>query len=118
FDERTFWFYLTLKSGEQRVEVALPEDFSREGLRRALSAGLKRFATGFTRTVALHTPKNQPPMPQYGMGGLGPQFAILQELLAREHAVINADLISGRVPDATDLLLVVAPDAVDEKQLF
>lgn len=118
FDERTFWFYLTLKSGEQRVEVALPEDFSRESLLRALSAGLKRFAGGFTRTVALHTPKNQPPMPQYGMPDRGPQFTILQELLAREHGVVSADLAGGRVPDETDLLLVVAPDAVDEKQLF
>ncbi len=118
FDERTFWFYLTLRSGEQQVEVALPEDFSRESLLRALSAGLKRFATGFTRTVTLHTPKNQPPMPQLGMSGGGPQFEILQDILSGEHGVIGADLTSGRVSDDTDLLLVVAPDSLDEKQLF
>lgn len=118
FDERTFWFYMTLKSGEQHVEVSLPEDFSRESLLRAFSAGLKRFATGFTRTVALHTPKNQPPMPQFGMPGGGPQFEILQEILSAEHGVISADLTSGRVPDETDLLLVVAPESLDEKQLF
>ncbi len=118
FDDRTFWFYMTLKSGDQVVEVALPEDLSKEGLLRSLSAGLKRFATGFTKTVAFNTPKTVEPMSQYGMGGRGPQFEILRELLTKEHGVITTDLANGRVPDDTDLLLVVAPEAVDEKQLF
>ena len=118
FDDRSFWFYLTLKSGEQLVEVPLPEDLSQEGLMRSLSAGLKRFALGFTRTVALQTPKTMPPMPQYGIPGGGAQFEILREVLGKEHGVVNADLAKGRVPDDTDLLMVVAPESVDEKQLF
>jgi ABC-2 type transport system permease protein len=118
FDNQTFWFYMTLKSGEQVVEVPLPEDLTKESLRRSLSAGIKRFATGFTKTVALTTPKATPPMPQFGMQGGGPQFEILHELLAKDHGVISADLTSGRVPDETDLLMVVAPESIDEKQLF
>ncbi len=118
FDEHTFWFYLTLQSGDQRAEVPLPEDLSRENLMRSLAAGLKRFATGFTKTVALDTPKTTPPMPQYGIPGRGPQFEMLQELLAKEHGVVNTDLANGRVPDDTDLLMVVAPESVDQKQLF
>jgi ABC-2 type transport system permease protein len=118
FDDRTFWFYMTLKSGEQVIEVSIPEDLTKESLIRSLSAGLKRFATGFTKTVALTTPKATPPMPQFGMQGGGPQFDILHELLAKEHGVISADLTSGRVPDETDLLMVVAPESIDEKQLF
>lgn len=118
FDDRTFWFYMTLQSGEQVVEVSLPEDLTREGLMRSIASGLKRFATGFTKTVALHTPKTMPPMPQYGMPGRGPQFEILREVLAKEHGVVAADLTNGRVPEGTDILLVVAPEAVDQKQLF
>ncbi len=118
FDQQPFWFYMTLKSGEQMVEVALPEDLSKESLMRSLSAGLKRFAVGFTKTVALDTPKSMPPMPQYGMPGRGPQFEILHQLLGKEHGVVNADLEKGRVPDETDLLMVVAPESVDKKQLF
>ncbi len=118
FDDRTFWFYMTLQSGDQVVEVSLPEDLGKESLMRSLAAGMKRFATGFTKTVALNTPKAMPPMPQYGMPGTGPQFEFLRESLAKEHGVINADLTNGRVPDDTDLLMVVAPEAVDDKQLF
>ena len=118
FDNRTFWFYMTLQSGDQIVEVSLPEDLGKDSLMRSLAAGLKRFATGFTKTVALNTPKTMPPMPQYGMPGRGPQFEFLRESLAKEHGVVKADLANGRVPDDADILMVVAPEAVDDKQLF
>jgi ABC-2 type transport system permease protein len=118
FDNQNFWFYMTLKSGEQVVEVPLPEDLSKESLMRSLATGLKRFATGFTKTVALDTPKTTPPMPQYGIPGKGPQFEFLRQSLAKDHGVINADLTKGQVSDNTDLLMVVAPESVDKKQLF
>ncbi len=118
FADNTFWFYLTLKSGERVEEVVLPEDLSREGLLRSVSGGLKRFAAAFTKTVALNTPRTTPPMPQYGMPGRGPQFEMLREMLSREHTVIDADLSNGRVPDDADILMVTAPESLDEKQLF
>ena len=118
FDQRTFWYYMTLKSGEQVAEVALPDDFTKESLERSFSAALKKFATGFTKTVALQTPTTLPSMPQFGMPGSGSQFEILREFLAKERGIVNADLADGRVPDATDLLIVVAPESLDQKQLF
>ncbi len=118
FDQRTFWYYMTLTSGKQVVEIPLPEDLQKESLKRAIDAGLKRFAAGFTKTVALHTPKAMPPMPQYGMPGQGMQFEVLREFLGKEHGISPADLTNGRVPDDADLLTVVAPEAVSEKQLF
>ncbi len=118
FDAQTFWFYMTMQSGDQRVEVPLPEDLTKESMMRSLSAALKRFATGFTKTVALQMPKTTPPMPQYGIPGRGPQFEILHELLSKEHGVSATDLENGRVPDDADLLMVVAPESVDQKQLF
>lgn len=118
FSDQTFWFYLTLKSGDRVVEIALPEDLAKESLLRSMSASLKRFGVGFTKTVALQTPKATPPMPQYGMRGRGPQFELLKTLLSKEHSVVNDELLNGRVPDETDLLMVVAPEEIDEKQLF
>lgn len=119
FDDRTFWYYMTLASGEQVVEIPLPEDLSKEGLKRSLEAGLKRFSATFTKTVALFTPQATPPMPQYAMmGPQGPQFNLLRELLGKEHSVSAADLESGRVSEQADILVVVAPEALSEKQLF
>ena len=92
FDQRTFWFYLTLASGDQVLEIPLPQDLQKESLKRSLEAGLKRFATGFTKTVALYTSPFTPPMPQYGMPGQGMSFSWLEEILSEEHNVINTDL--------------------------
>lgn len=118
FDERPFWYYMTLASGEQVVEIPLPEDLAKESLKRSIDAGMKRFAAGFTKTVALNVPNSAPPMPQFGMPGEGMQFEILQEVLNKEHTVTPADLVNGRVPDEADLLMVIAPEALSEKQLF
>lgn len=119
FDERTFWYYMTLASGEQVVEIPLPEDLSKSGLQRSIDAGLKRFSSGFTKTVALSTPISTPPMPQYGMmGQQGLQFNLLREILSKEHSVTVVDLENGRVSEQADILVVVAPESLSEKQLF
>lgn len=117
-DQRSFWYYMTLTSGDQVVEIPVPEDLAKESLKRAIEAGLKRFAAGFSKTVALQTPKVMPPMPQYGMPGKGMPFEQLKDVLTKEHQVTPTDLTTGQVPAEADLLMVVAPEAVNEKQLF
>jgi ABC-2 type transport system permease protein len=49
-----------LEHGEQAVPVPLPESLDRAGLERAIEAGIKRFAPGVLRTVALFTPSPAP----------------------------------------------------------
>lgn len=117
-DTRSFWFYMTLNSGDRMVEIPLPEDLSQDGLRRAIEAGLKRFGAGFAKTIALSTP--QPPAPQYGMmpPSQGPQFSALKQLMQKEHGITETDLSTGRVPEDADMLMVLAPQNLDEKQLF
>jgi ABC-2 type transport system permease protein len=100
------------------VEVPLPEDLSKEGLKRAIEAGLKRFSAGFGKTIAVHSPKVMPPMPQYGMPGQGVPFEVMKDVLSKEHRITPTDLVGGSAPEDADLLMVVAPEAVNEKQLF
>lgn len=119
FDTSTFWFYMTLGSGEQILEVPLPENLDAENLKRSIEAGLKRFATGFTKTIALSVPQSTPAMPQYGMmAPQGPQFGALRDILSQDHLVTEAELSKGQVPAETDILLVIAPENLSEKQLF
>jgi len=114
FSPDTFWFYMTLESDGRIVQVGLPPELDRAGLERGIEAALKRFSQGFLKTVALHAPQ---PAPVYGAPrGLG--FTWLRDRLAEEHAIRDASLEDGRVPEEADLLVVVAPEALDEKQLF
>jgi ABC-2 type transport system permease protein len=113
----SFYFYLVLEAEGQVVPVPLPEGLDKAGLKRSLESGLKRFAGGFLKTLALYTPPNQPELARFGMGG-GAQFDQLREKLGTEYALRDTDLRSGRVPEEADLLLVVAPQTLDTKQLF
>ncbi len=117
-DTRTFWFYLTLESGGKQVQVPLPADFDRAGFERSLQAALKRFSQGFLKTVALHTPTApNPMMAQFGAGG-GKRFGLLREILSQEHNLIDVDLKNGQVPGEADVLVLVSPERLDDRQLF
>jgi ABC-2 type transport system permease protein len=108
FTRNRFWFYMDLKSGDQVVDVPLPEDLTQASLKRAINSGLKRFAAGFTKTIALSTPPGNPPMPQYGIPASGARFETLKQILKKEHIVTDTDLKKGVVPSNADLLMVVA----------
>ena len=118
FDANTFWFYLTLEGDGRVVQIPLPEEFDKAGLERGLQAALKRFSKGFLKTLALVTPKPTPDMSQFGLPATGKRFSWLHDTLAEEHNVIETDLSSGQVPQDADLLVLVAPEQLDEKQLF
>ncbi len=117
-DPNTFWFYMTLVSGDQVVSIPLPESLDKAGLKRGIDAGLKRFSRGFLKTVALYTPPASPSMPQFGVPGGGKQFNWLRDKLREEHNVRITDLESGHVPAEADLLMVLAPESLDKKQVF
>lgn len=118
FDTEQFYFYMTLSNGKQIVQLPLPEDLSVEAFDRLMDNGLMRFASGFLKTIALVTPPADPAMMQYGMGGGARQFNQLRTVLSENFNLSETDLTSGRVPLEADVLLLVAPESLDNTQLF
>jgi ABC-2 type transport system permease protein len=111
-----FYFYLTLAQGDQIVQIPLG-DRNEEVFKRNLESGIKRFASGFTKTVALVTPGGETPYSPYG-GNTEPKFSQLQQFLGSELNVISEDLSDGSVSGEADILVLAAPKELDEKQLF
>ena len=111
FDPKPFWFYMVLEEGGAGVPIPLPEDFSKEAMERAIEAGIKRLAPGFLKTVFLVTPESAP-------GTQGKQYRRLQEMLSETVRVKSTNMKTGQVPTDADLLMVMAPSELDEKQLF
>ena len=119
-DPNTFYFYMVVKSGDEEMQVPLPEDLAKVSFRRSLEAAVKRFSSGFMKSIAVYTPPMKAPdisMRQFRMPS-GKEFQVLQKMLKENHNTKAVTLESGFVPDDADLLLVVAPEALDEKQLF
>lgn len=110
-----FYFYLTLAQGEQVVQIPL-DDLSEASFERNLAAAVKRFATGFTKTVAWVGPAQA--FDPHGMGSGGPQFNQLEQFLGTELNIQREDLTDGKVSGQADVLFLAAPKSLDEKQLF
>ncbi len=107
FSPDRFYFYLTLQQGERVLSLPL-DDLSSGSFERNLRAGLKRFAPGMGKTVALVKPQ----------GPDAPSFERFEEFLKSELSVVSEDLHQGQVPGMVDLLLLLAPKELDEKQVF
>lgn len=111
-----FYFYLILTRGDQVVPVSL-EGLDKANLDRSLNSALKRFASGFSKTIALVTPEPDAPFNPYGGPPPG-DFQLLEQFLASEYKVNKEDLSDGSVSSEADVLLLAAPKALDEKAIF
>ncbi|MEA1049211.1 Gldg family protein [Lamprobacter modestohalophilus] len=118
-DPQPFYFDLVLERGEQAQTVPLPEQLDAAGLRRSLSAAIKHFTPGVLRSVALYRPESSPSMlGMDGFGGGNSDYSLLEEVLQSSFNLIPTDLRDGQVPEQADLLLVIAPKDLDERQRF
>jgi len=117
-DTASFYFYLTLTDGSTVVQIPVQEALSKEAAKRGIEEGLKRFATGILKTVALMVPETPPPYPGMGQMPRGNQYMQLRDTLAADFDVELTQLADGRVPESADMLMVVEPDSLDDKQRF
>ena len=109
-DPEPFWFYMVLEGPADSVQVPLPETLDRDALKRTLDAAFQRLAPGFLKTVALVKPD--------APYGSGPGYQYLSRVLEENVRLRMTELDDGRVPEQADLLLVLAPQALEERQLF
>jgi ABC-2 type transport system permease protein len=114
-DEREFFFYMTLANGQQVVQLPT-EDFDPGAFRAILDAGLRRFARGFTRTVALALPPVNEQMARQHLGA--PTFVNLERAVGRDYNLRLEDLSDGSVVPAADILAVIAPQRLNDTAIF
>lgn len=114
-----FWFYMTMKSGDQVVSVPIPERLNKEGLAADLKSGLKRFTKGFLKTIGVYVPPVPRRLAPGQQRGNGLQdFNILLNKLGSAYSVRTLTLADGQVPPDIDLLIVVEPTSFDSKRVF
>lgn len=109
-----FYFYMTLAQGDQLVQIPL-DDMSAASFQRNFSAAVKRFASGFTKTVAFVAPEATMGNPYAPSDA---QFNQLEQFIGAELNVVREDLRDGSVSGEADVLFLAAPKNLDEKQLF
>ena len=114
-DDREFFFYLTLADARQVVQLPT-EGFDPQAFRAMLDAALKRFASGFTKTVALVVPPVDEQMARFNLGA--PTFANLEHAITRNYSIRMEDLADGSVDPEADILAVLAPHQLSGRAVF
>ncbi len=117
-EPKPFWFYMVLEHGDEAVQVPLPAELNKGNLKRAITAALQRMAPGYMKTVVLVTPAPARSSSPYLPAPRGKHYQLLRAMLEKNERVIDADLKDGHVPADADLLLLLAPDALNQQQLF
>jgi ABC-2 type transport system permease protein len=119
FSPDAYYLHLVLQIGEEAQLLYPAGDLTEADIRTEIEAALKRAAPGFLKTIGLWLPDLQPvPSP---FGGTTPPISswnLLQEHLQQNYTVRQVDLTSGRVPGDVDVLLVVAPQGMTDKERF
>jgi len=118
FDPKPFWFYMLLKGENEAVLVPLPAEMNKGELKKSIQAAVQRMAPGYLKTVALVTPPLPPANPYIPAPASGKNYNALREVLSENVRLKETDLNDGHVPADVDLLLLLAPDNLDETQLF
>ncbi len=119
FSQQSYYLHLLLQIDDQGQILYPAGDLSEGELRTEIESALKRAAPGFLKTVGLWTPPTDPQPDPFG--GMSPplwSWQRLQQQLRQDYTVRRVDLSSGRVPGDVDVLLVVAPQGLDDKARF
>ena len=119
FSPESYYLHLLLRIGDEGQLIYPSGDMSEADLRSEIEAVLKRAAPGFLKTVGLWHPSLEP-MPD-PFGGTSPpiySWDMLQEQLRQSYTVEQVDLTTGRVPGDVDVLVVIAPQGLSDKEMF
>jgi ABC-2 type transport system permease protein len=111
-DAKPFWFYLTVGDGQRTEQIPLPATLDQAAFKQAILGAVKRFSPGFLKTVAVLAPQaGQSPQG-------GPSYSGLRDALSNSVRWLDSDLSSGETPADADMLMVLSPEALGEKQVF
>jgi len=119
FSNDSYYLHMVLQVGDQAQVVYPSGDLTEADVREAIESALKRTASGFLQVVGLWTPPAEPTQNAYGqMQQPLSSWQQLSESLRQEYEVRSVDLSTGQVPADVDVLVIVAPQGMTDKERF
>jgi ABC-2 type transport system permease protein len=117
FSDQTYYLDILLTVDGKTQVLSVASDYSEASVKTAIESGLKRGSSGFLKVVGLWTP---PPSPAAQFGGQPDisSWQDLQQQLSQNYTVTPMDLTTGQVPTNVDVLVVVAPQNMSDKERY
>ena len=118
----TYYLHMVLQVGSQGALIYPSGDMTEADIRTSIESSLKRMSSGFLKVVGLWLPQIQPDPQMAQMGQTQqPLFSTwnsLSQQLQQDYEVQNVDLSSGQAPANLDVLVVIAPQNMTDKEKY
>lgn len=119
FSTQTYLLHMVLHAGDQTQVLYPSGDLSEAGIRTAIESALQRAAPGFLKTVGIWTPPATGQMDPFGQQQPSlQQYQTIQQVLRESYRVRTVNLSTGQVPADIDVLFVIAPQSLTERQQY
>ncbi len=119
FSNRTYYLDMLLTVADKTYVVDPATDLSDASIRTAIESALKRSSSGFLKVVGLWTPPAVPQADQFGQQQQPlSSWQLVQQQLSQDYTVSPVDLSSGQVPPNVDVLVIVAPQNMTDKDRY
>ena len=119
FSPTSYYLHMVLQVGDKGQLIFPSGNFSEAEVRSAIESALKRSSSGFLKVVGVWTPPQQPTPNMFGqMQQPFSSWNTVQQQLGQDYDVRPVDLSNGTVPPEVDVLLVIAPQQMTDKQRF
>ena len=115
FTNDSFYLNMLLIDGGKAESLFPDGDFSDATVRTTIESALKRNSGGFLKVVGLWTPPSVPD--QFGQSS-PTTWQMIQQQLQRDYTVKPVELSTGQVPPDVDMLLVVGPSNMSDKERY
>lgn len=118
FSTQTYLLHMVLQAGD-RIQVIYPSgDLSEAGIRATIESALKRAAPGFLKVVGVWTPPVSGQTDAFGQQASLQQYQTVRQALRESYEVRSIDLSTGQVPSDVDVLFVIAPQSMTDRERY
>jgi ABC-2 type transport system permease protein len=119
FSDQTYYLDMILQVGDQSQVLSPAGELNEANVRTAIESALKRASTGFLKVVGLWTPPEQPTQDMFGqMQPSLRSWQMIRQQLSNDYTVQDVDLSTGAVPPDVDVLLVISPQGMGDKERY
>lgn len=119
FSSDTYFLTMVLEIGDEFQVLYPTGDLSEADFRTTVESALKRSASGFLKVVGLWLPPAVPTQDMFGQTQQPLQsWGEITNQIQQDYKLQQVDLSTGQVPADVDVLVMIAPENLTERQIF
>lgn len=119
FGTQSYYLHMLLQVGEEQQSLTPSGALTEADVRTLIESAMKRGTSGFLKVVGLWVPPDTPTQDPFGQSQPSlKQYGTIEQQLSQDYTVQRVDLTGGQVPPGIDVLVVVAPQGMSDRERY